>query len=59
MSKLKKKPSALKREHPGPGLQLFSIFLGHVFPPGFGYNPDPDPQELGLFKTFLYMEKDE
>ncbi len=27
MSKLQKKPSAFKREH--PGLQLFSIFLGH------------------------------
>jgi hypothetical protein len=53
MSKLQKKPSALKREH--PGLQLFSILLGHFFPPGSGYNPEP--QELGLLKTFFRWRK--
>ncbi len=58
MSKLQKKPSALKRGH--PKLQnmnfykFFSAFVGHLGPPGsgsgstgpieYGSNPDPDPK---------------
>ncbi len=51
MSKLQKKPSALKRGH--PTLQnmnfykFFSTFVGHfglLDPTESGSNPDPDPQ---------------
>ncbi len=48
MSKLQKKPLALKRGHPTLKTWTFTIFfstfVGHFCPPGFGSNPDPDPQ---------------
>jgi hypothetical protein len=58
MSKLQKKPSALKRGHPTLQNMNFykflSNFVGHFCPPGSGSgstdpiesgsNPDPDPQ---------------
>ncbi len=41
MSKLQKKPSALKREHPAlqnmKFLKFFSVFVGHFCPPGSGF----------------------
>jgi hypothetical protein len=34
--KLQEKPSALKKEHPAPKHELFSIFVGYICPPGSG-----------------------
>jgi len=64
MSKLLKKPSAVKREHPAlknMKFLIFSIFVGHFCPPGSGSGSmdltESGSETLGTSQAFKILLK--